>query len=146
MKVTYEFLPVGTMLRKRGLSPNGPAQAYLTNIVNRRITRYMPFRTGTLATKLKRITSPTTIEITAPYAAYQYYGVVMIDPKINAAGFMTPEGWRSRRGSRKVLTDRPLQYDRSKNPLAGPFWDRRLVAAEGAAIASELQTYINRGR
>lgn len=142
--VTFEMQPIKTILAKKGISPTGAVQVQLTNIVNRRITRYMPFRTGALATKLKRVISPTEIEVQGPYANYQYHGKVMVDPKTGAAGFLTPEGWRSRRGVAKVLTDRDLEYDTTKNPLAGPYWDRKLVAAEGKAIVAELQAFVDR--
>ena len=141
--ITFEMQPIKAMLAKKGISPTGAVQAQLTNIVNRRITRYMPFRTGTLI-KLKRVISPTEIEVLGPYARYQYYGKVMVDPKTGAAGFLTPEGWRSRRGASKVLTDHDLEYDTTKNPLAGPYWDRKLVAAEGKAIVAELQAFVDR--
>ena len=41
-----------------------------------------------------------------PYARYLYHGKVLVDPKINAAGFLTDEGWKSRYGSKKIETDR----------------------------------------
>ena len=77
-------------------------------------------------------------------AGFKVLGNVEIDPKINAAGFMTSEGWRSRKGSIKVLTSRDLEYTKTKNPAAGPHWDRALSAAEGAALAADLQRYMNR--
>ena len=81
-----------------------------------------------------------------PYAKYLFYGKVMVDPKTGAAGFMTSEGWRSRKGGAKVLTGRDLQYNRTKNPNAGPRWDRALSAAEGKAMAADLQRYLKRRR
>lgn len=142
--VQMDMQPIRAILAKKGISPTGAVQAQLTNIVNRRITRYMPFRSGALATKLKRVISPTEIQVQGPYANYQYHGKVMVDPKTGAAGFLTPEGWRSRRGVSKVLTDRNLEYDTTKNPMAGPYWDRRLIFAEGRAIVSELQAFVDR--
>ena len=68
----------------------------------------------------------------------------MIGPKIGVAGFMTPEGWRSRKGCVKVRTNRDLQFFKGKNPRAGARWDRALSAAEGKAMAEDLQRFINR--
>ena len=34
----------------------------------------------------------------------------------------------------KRVTDRPLEYTKTKNPRAGPFWDRALCAAEMPAF------------
>lgn len=124
--VTYEMMPVASTLRRLGLSNDGDVQKQLTNIVNKRITRYMPFRTGMLSGPSKRIVSSTAIEITAPYARYQYFGKAM-------------EG-----RAPKIVTERDLNYDKTKNPLAGPYWDRRLIAAEGKAIVSDLQRYVDR--
>lgn len=134
------------ILLAHGLNDGGKAQRFLTNEVNRRITKFMPYRSGALSGKLKHVTAPNEITISAPYARYQYYGKVMIDPAINAAGFLTKDGtWRSRKGAVKVLTDRDLVYDTTKNASAGPFWDRRMMAAEGDALIADLKDYIKRG-
>ena len=62
--------------------------------------------------------------LNVPYGKYLFYGKAMEGPPP------------------RIPTDRDLQYDTSKNPLAGPFWDRRLMAAEGDAIAADLQRYV----
>ena len=72
VKVTMK--PVNTILTRLGVDKNGEVQRFVTNTINRRITRYMPFRTGVLATKLKMVKSATEIEVLGPYARYQYYG------------------------------------------------------------------------
>ena len=73
----------------------------------------------------------------------------MVDPVTGAAGFLDANGeWKSRTKAPhvpKVRSGRPLRYDQNKNPLAGPFWDRRLMAAEGDQIKAELARYIMRG-
>ena len=79
-----------------------------------------------------------------PYAKYLYHGKVMVDPATGAAGFRTPNGWRSRKGCVKVLTKRNLVYNKSKNPRAGAHWDRTLSAMEGNAMAADLQRYVDR--
>lgn len=145
MRVKIHIDPDAILL-SRGLNKNGKAQQFFTNEVNRRITKFMPYRSGALSGKLKRVTAPNEITISAPYARVQYYGKVMIDPAINAAGFLTKDGtWRSRKGAVKVLTDRDIVYDTTKNALAGPFWDRRMMAAEGDALTNDLKDYIKRG-
>ena len=114
------------ILSRHGLDKNGDVQRFHTMNVNRRIGKYMPHLSGALETKSKRISSGTEITIQAPYAQYQYHGVAM-------AG-QAP----------KVLTRKALQYTKDFNPLAGPYWDRALVAAEGEALAEDLQAYIDR--
>ena len=127
-RVKVNMKPVNTILTRLGVDKNGEVQRFVTNTINRRITRYMPFRAGVLATKLKMVKSATEIEVLGPYARYQYYGKAM-------------EGVAP-----KTVTDRDLQYDKTKNPQAGPFWDRRMMAAEGKQIAAETQAYIDRGK
>lgn len=145
MKVKVQMNSVGQILREHGLDRDGAAQMHWTEIVNSRISRYMPYRSGALSSKLKRITGPTEITVDGPYARYQYYGKVMIDPAINAAGFPTKDGtWRSRLHSHKVRTERDIQYDTTKNAQAGPLWDRRLIAAEGPAMLEEMRVYIRK--
>ena len=125
IRVRVKMKPVNTILTRMGVKPDGDVQMFVTNTVNRRITRYMPFRSGALATKLKHIKSATEIEVLGPYARYQYYGKVMEGP------------------APKVLTDRDLKYDKTKNPLAGPFWDRHLMNNEGAQIAADVRRYVS---
>ena len=145
MIVQVKCKSASQIIRAHGLDRNGDVQRYWTNIVNRRLSRYMPYRSGALSSKRKYVSGPAEITVAAPYARCQYYGKVMIDPKINAAGFLTKDGtWRSRKGAVKVLTNRPLDYDTTKNERAGPFWDRRLMAAEKDAMIREIKEYVRR--
>lgn len=143
-RIKVKMKPVNTIVNRLGLGRDGDVQMQLTRIVNQRITRYMPFRSGALATKLKYIKSPSEIEVLGPYARQMYFGEIMVDPKTGAAGFLDKDGqWKSRCGVAKVRSGRPINYDTAKHPLAGPYWDRRLMAAEGKMIARELQKYID---
>lgn len=127
-RVRVNMKPVNTILSRLGVDRNGDVQRFVTNTVNRRITRYMPYRSSALSTKLKYIKSPTEIEVAGPYARYQYYGKVMTGP------------------APRAVTDRDLSYDKTKHPLAGPLWDRRMMQAEGKQIAAEVQSYVNSRR
>ena len=144
-RIKGDMKPVDTILTRLGVNKTGDVQMQLTRIVNKRITRYMPFRTGVLATKLKYISSPTEITVMAPYARYQYYGKVMVNAKTGKGpAFIPGVGYRYRKGTVLRATDRDLNYDTTKNHQAGPFWDRRMMAAEKDQIAQDLQDYINR--
>lgn len=125
-RIHVEMKPVNTILTRLGVNKTGDVQMFLTNTVNRRITRYMPYRSSALSTKLKFIKSPTEIEVLGPYARYQYYGKIMVGKPP------------------KTVTDRPLKYDKTKHLMAGPLWDRRMMAAEGAQIKAEVQEYVDR--
>ena len=145
-KVKVDMAPVSSIMKRLGVTPDGEVQAFVTNMVNHRITRYMPFRSSVLATKAKipgsehledrkRITGPTEITVLGPYAHFQYEGKVWIYPP-------TGSTWAPK-GGMKEKTDDDLTYDKGKNPEAGSHWDRALMAAEGDAMRQDLQDYIN---
>lgn len=120
---------INQILRDKGLDANGNAQAWHTNNVMRRIIKYMPYRTGA---SIKIMIAQTDIRkpflvLQEPQAKYLYYGRVMVGK------------------APKRVTETALNYTKTKNPKAGPFWDRRLSAAEGAVLARELQNYLRRG-
>lgn len=127
-RIKVEMQPVNRIVTRLGVDKQGDVQMQLTRIINKRITKYMPFRSSVLATKLKFIKSPTEIQVMGPYARYQYYGKVMIGPPP------------------KIATDIDLNYEgsKTKNPLAGPKWDEHMMANEGAAIRVEIQQYVDR--
>ena len=136
------------IIKAKGMDPGGDVQAFHTQNVLRRIKKYMPFVTGALykITAIQTYIRKPYIVTDAPHAKYLFYGRKMIDPKTGAAGFITPNGWRSRRGCVKVLTQIPLQYNKFKNPQAGARWDKAVSINEGAAMADDLQRFIDRRR
>lgn len=149
MKTTIivDMKPVNTILTRLGVDKNGDVQKFVTMTINKRITRYMPYRTGALSTKLKYIKSPTEIEVLAPYARYQYYGKVMVNAATGKGpAFIPGVGYRYKKGTILRATDRNLQYDKTKNALAGPYWDRRMMAAESGQIAADVQDFARRRR
>lgn len=146
VKVKIQLPGAAELIRRKGLDKDGAVQMFHTQNVLRRIKKYMPFRSGAtykVTVAQTDIKKPEIVTDT-PYARYLFYGKVMVDPQTGAAGFLTSEGWRSRRGCVKVLTGRDLEFDRTKNPQAGPRWDKALSAAEGAAMVADLQRYIDR--
>lgn len=127
-KVTVRIKPTKQILADKGLGPGGDVQRFHTQNVLRRIQKYMPFRTGAtikLTVEQTDINKPFIVT-NVPYAKYLYYGKAM-------------EG-----RAPKSVTGRDLVYTKTKNPLAGPLWDRALVAAEMPAMQRELQAYIDR--
>lgn len=144
-RIKVEMKPVDTILTRLGVDKNGDVQMQVTRIINNRITKYMPFRTGVLSTKSKRIKSPTEIEVAAPYALYMYYGKAMVNSETGKGpAFIPGVGYRYRKGTVLKATERDLNYDLTKHPKAGPFWDRRMMASEAAQIAHDIQVYVNR--
>lgn len=128
MKATVKMNPLSRVIRDHGLDRSGNVQRFWTSNVLRRIQRYMPYRTGEtikLTIAQTNINVPEIVTDT-PYARYLFYGYAM-------------EG----RAPKKV-TARPLKYTKTKNPNAGPRWDKALWAAEGSVMRRELQDYIDR--
>jgi len=135
------------ILKDKGLTANGSVQTFHTQNVLNRIQKYMPYRTGaTIKTMIAQtdINKPEIV-LDVPFGKFLYHGVLMVDPVTGAAGFQDADGqWKSWKNRPKVKSDRPITYTKSKNPLAGPYWDRRLKAAEMAVMQADLQKYINR--
>lgn len=127
-RVKVDIRPAKAILKAKGLTVDGDIQRFHTGNALRRIVKYMPYRTGALI-KQTQISSPITeprIVVPGPTARYLYYGKVMVGPPP------------------KQVTERDLMYTKTKNPQAGPRWDRALIAAEGDAMRADLQRYVNR--
>lgn len=147
VKVVVDMKPVNTVLTRLGVTERGAIQRYVTATVNRRITRYMPYRTGWMSSKAKFIKSDTEIEVVAPYVKPMYYGMKMVNAATgNGPALIPGVGFRYRKGTQLKPTNIPLHYSTTKHPLAGPLWDRRMMAAEGAQIAADIQKLIERSR
>lgn len=147
MKVTVKMKDLNRLLRDKGLSADGSVQAFHTQNVMRRIIKYMPYRSGATIKKtiLDTDINQPYIVTNVPHGKLLYYGKLMVDPITGAAGFKDKDGqWKSWKGRPKVKSDRPINYTTTKNPQAGPFWDRALVAAEMPALQADLQRYIDR--
>ena len=139
------------LIRKKGLAQDGKVQMFHTQNCLRRIKRYMPFLSGAtykITVAQTNIRKPEIVT-NVPYGKYLFYGkvMVMVNSKTGKGPALIPGvGYRFPNGSTLMPTDRELEYTKTKNPLAGPHWDRTLVAYEGKAIVSDLQRYINSGR
>ena len=135
------------LLKDKGLDKAGDVQQFHTQNVLRRIKKYMPFRTGATykITAIQTDIRKPEIVTDVPYGKYLFYGRVMVDAKTGKGPVLIPGvGFRHRKGAVLKPTDKPLDYTKTKNPQAGPFWDRTLSAAEGKAMAADLQRYLNR--
>ena len=122
------------------MSKDGDVQRFHTANVLRRIIKYIPYRTGETikVTVAQTNINKPQIVTDVPYARFLYYGVVMVGINSGSA--------YARRGEPKRVTNRPITYTKIKNPHAGPYWDRALIAAEGAAMIADLQRYVETRR
>lgn len=128
MNAKLTLKPISRILKEHGLNESGDVQRFHTQNVLRRIVKYMPYRTEATIklTILQTDISKPYIVTDVPYGKYLYHGKAM-------------EGRAPKR-----VTDRGLEYTITKNPRAGPYWDRALVASERAVLQRELQAYINK--
>lgn len=139
MRAEYNMHTIDQILTGQGLNQNGRAQRFHTHNVLRRIIKYMPYQAGSL---IKLTINQTNIDIPeivteAPQAQFLYRGKLMIGMESRSA--------YARRGEVKQVTGVNLNYTKTKNPQAGPYWDRALVSYEMPAMVADLQGFIKRG-
>lgn len=134
MKDPSEFL------RRRGMDDHGSVQEYIDSECIRLMDPYTPNRNGMLlnAIRLNSDIGSGRLSQPAPYARYQYYGMLMVDPETKKGSFYDPKTGRhwSRPGVSKVMDPggRKLKHSTLKSPLAGPFWFQRMIKDHGAEI------------
>ena len=127
-----EMKSLADLCRERGIQVNGTVQKYIDQEVIRLMDPYTPnlngvlIKSATLGTKI----GSGEIKQNAPYARYQYYGKLMVSSTTGSA-------WSH--GESKVLTDKDLVYNKSKNALAGPFWFERMKADKKEQILRGAQ-------
>lgn len=95
------------------------AQYELDNAVMTSMTKYMPQKTGTFINVTKAMSasiagSGTVIAGAPPFGRFLYEGKVMVDPS-------TGSPW-ARKGAKKVVTNKNLNFSKGKNPSATDHW------------------------
>lgn len=147
MKVKMYLPSARKLVESKGLGKDGAVQAFHTRNVLRRIKRYMPFLTGATYKITVAQTDIRKPEIVTdvPYARYLYCGKAMVNSKTGKGPALIPGvGYRYKNGTILRPTSQPLKYTHTKNPNAGPEWDKTLIAHEGAAMTADLQRFIDR--
>ncbi len=97
----------------------GKAQYALDNAVMASMQPYMPHRTGTFINVTKAMSaaiagSGTVIAAAPPFGRFLYEGKVMVDEQ-------TGSPW-ARKGARKIVTDKDLDYYKGENPKVTDHW------------------------
>ena len=97
----------------------GEAQYELDSAVMLSMENYMPKRDGVFINVTKSMSasiagSGTVVAAAPPFGRFLYEGKVMVDPETNSP-------W-ARKGARKVVTDKNLNYDKSLNPDVTDHW------------------------
>ena len=111
--VNVRIMDMGTLVKTLGVDRDGPIQSHYTDLIMRNLRDFMPQESGQLVAKMSRESS-TRIRVDGPYARFLFFG-------------LTAKGT-------------PVQYDNA-NPFGTSHWDRRMAAARGASIASQVSIY-----
>lgn len=135
MKFNMQFDSPEEILRRRGLGKGEKAQKWLDSEVLRLSAPYLPHvdgeleRSGINGTKV----GSGLVVYNAPKARFLYYGEGMVGERSRSA-------W-AKRGERKVLNGKPLEYQRF-NPQAGKQWITRMVRDKRQALVKGLADVI----
>ena len=108
--------PVSVIKARLKIQPKGPVHAFLTATCAKAMDKYIPMDNGDLRTNISVEKDRITYE--SPYASYQYYG------------------------QRKDGTHVVKKYT---TPGTGPYWDKRMVSADGERVVRDVQKFIERG-
>lgn len=134
------FKEVEQLLAEHGLNDGGEVQKFIDNEVMRQSLPYMPNLNGVLQNAMmsQTVIGSGQIRQNTPYARYQYYGVLFVDPITLKGSFYdarTGRHW-SRKGVAKIPdpNGRTLTYNTSKNALAGSHWFDRAMKDHGESI------------
>jgi hypothetical protein len=127
-----------------GVEERGRVQQVVTDEVLRLSDNYVPFQEGSLKAS-GHIENQTDVVLNTPYARYMWNGIVYEDPDLHCAGFKTENGWRSRKGVKKVPSDpvRKLQYNGEKT--RGGHWVERMLQ-DGGRDAIEKAARLEAGK
>ena len=95
------------------------AQFELDSVVMTDMQPYMPMQTGTFINVTKAMSaslagSGLVVAAAPPMGRFLYEGKVMVDPETNSP-------W-ARKGAKKVVTERDLQYNKNAHPNATDHW------------------------
>lgn len=102
------------ILAMRHMGASGGLDLFIAEDVRRRCDRRVPMRTGRLRASASVSDDGSRITYGVKYAKYQYYGV--------------------------SDSGRALSY--SGAPMRGGFWERRMLADEGDALAEDVAVFI----
>lgn len=129
MNVTVKLETTMRTLQKLGLGANGDVRKFYTQTVQRRLIKYLPYRTyGSVPKAVVRGVDLHNhrIVIQGDHIRYLNEGKVMVGHKP------------------KTTTSKNLVYTTTYNRQAGPHWAERLDQYEHDALVQEVQNYMIR--
>lgn len=111
------------LLNQYGLERGGRVQYAIDKTVIDFCTPYVPAspdKTLEFSADLTTQLGSGEVIWNTPYARFQYYGKVMTDE--------LGRTWVGPGEKKPIVTNRPLNYDKSQNSMAGAFWFDRMKA------------------
>lgn len=138
VSVKLDIKPAMKVLGSEGLGK------FASHEWHRVITPYTPHREGNLERNVTY--RPWEFEYNEPYSAYMYGGYVYVDPVYGVGGFPINGGtaFFSRKGVKKVKSQRGFEYSKSHNPKACKEWDKAAVRdGKDKELIKEIQGYID---
>lgn len=140
--MSVKLNPVSEIITDLGLEPGGKAQnKFASECMDRMNDKYTPKRYGGLVNS-SYVDSECNIHYNTPYARYLYYGKLMVMSNGKGAFYNEDYGFWSKKGEKKTLTDIDLNYDKTENACAGPYWDKTMWSAEKEDIEKVMNEYI----
>lgn len=123
------------ILKDHGLNEDGSANKFLRDTVDRLSDPYVPFSGNGSGMKANK-TYPNnhSIKYIAPYAHYQYTGILMVAQ--NGSPF-------AKKGEKKHYTGKSLKYQGA--PKRGAKWEKRMMNDKRKEVIKDLQNFINTG-
>ena len=113
--MTIVMKPANEIIKNHNLERGGKVHKFFTNTCYNYMDKYVPMDTGDLRSNASMSTDGTYITYEMPYARYQYYG-------------------EREDGSHKV--------NHHTTPGTGPYWDERMISADGEQVIKEVEDYI----
>lgn len=134
MQITADLeLKIGDVLKNKGIEDNGRVQQFIDSECIRLMYDYTPNRNGILnaSVRINTVIGEGMLKQYTPYARYQYYGKLYVDPiTLKGAFYSDKYGFWSRPGVAKIPDPggRMLNYSQIKSPKAGRLWFERMKA------------------
>lgn len=120
-----------------GVNNYGEVQQFIDSECIRLMKPYTPFLSGDLedSVTLNTVIGSGLLQQNIPYAAYMYYGKLMVSSTTGSS--------YANAGESKVLTDIDLNYSTANHPNAGKLWFERMKADKKAQILKGAQQIAN---
>lgn len=134
MSWKVEFKNIQKIYKDLGIEERGIVQKFLGKTVADNLKKYVSFDSGTQEQSTNSIKNGEQVIINVPYAQFQAGGKVMV-------GVEHHSSW-ARRGEKKVVTSKNLQYHSDRLRGAHPF--ERMKADKRESILRQVAAYARR--